>query len=1197
MSEDKDKLSKSSGQPHPKEKGDRFENHIANLLSFLGYTLEREQLIDGNRVDLVARKLDDIDDSPFLVECKDHKEDISKEKIHLFKIWLDGDEAKGMHARGMFVARGFTYPARTAASKLNINTFTPDQLLEKRFQFKKYMADLVLQYSSDPVAKHYINQHVALEDRSGDEKTDLLPYAQQWSRGVVGKKLWLLLGDYGTGKSVFFNKLAAELAEKALSDPEAPKPLAIDLKKFPNATSLENLIQEALREERGWFGPPKLFLYLLEKGEIVLLLDAFDEMGAATIGRSVDSQFKALALASKTGQGRVLITSRTHFFKDTKQIESDYFRTGDDLSLLGKEARSYEAALDQLCYFSSDDVDRYLSTRINDKEQLKKAEEFIEKTSDLTELTRRPVLLEMIFKNLPDLMKENPERVTATMLYEKFTNQWLGQQTGVTNAKQRIALLEELAEKLWKDAKHQIHYRELLALVERKAGDLFPDELDPIKVDLEMRYAAFLTRDSHGNYRFSHRSFLEYFMARHLVRRWQHPKKSFRSVLSTASLSPELIQFFGDYLDTQIPWPDFLTEIKAILSETYQEKISENALRLALYLSRVDHIGPDETYRATNTPTERMQAFWPDRARLHGARLNDMDLSGAYLVNGHFSGANLMNTNLHGADLSGADFADTQLDFSNLNNSTAHKTNFRRASLIRASLCHGKFNNALFQKANLYYANGSSGCFESADFSHATLDSANLIKTDLKSACFNHAICTAVRFAWADLSDSQWNESQVKRCLTPHSINCPDALIESNQNGTLILQQGHSVTDLTGGVLRFNDQIYCTFGSDNRICFWDLTSGLLSRTLDVGRTHTLQCGDISPDGKYAVLGFDDGTAHIISIVDGALIHILKGHDDSVNSAAFSSDGNRVVTASYDSTARIFSAENGALIHMLKGHDGWVRSAAFSSDGNRVVTASSDSTARIFSAENGALIHMLKGHDHLVNSAAFSSDGNRVVTASYDSTARIFSAENGALIHMLKGHDDSVNSAAFSSDGNRVVTASDDRTARIFSAENGALIHMFKGHDHWVRSAVFSKDGKQILTASRDNTARLWDSEEGTEINCFKGHRAPITDARFITLDNRQLIQTASEDRTFIWWDIESGKMLKIVILAAGGGHLAIDNLTNERKVTWSGNGLNLCAFKNPNDTRMPPALWRAEDLEPERFVEIIQQQEHFLSLW
>jgi WD40 repeat protein len=75
--------------------------------------------------------------------------------------------------------------------------------------------------------------------------------------------------------------------------------------------------------------------------------------------------------------------------------------------------------------------------------------------------------------------------------------------------------------------------------------------------------------------------------------------------------------------------------------------------------------------------------------------------------------------------------------------------------------------------------------------------------------------------------------------------------------------------------------------------------------------------------------------------------MLSGHEEFVNSAAFSPDGTRIVTASVDKTARIWDGSIGQEIAVLRGHKSLVLSAVFSPDGRRIVTGSKDNTARIW----------------------------------------------------------------------------------------------------------------------------------------------------------------------------------------------------------------------------------------------------------
>ena len=85
---------------------------------------------------------------------------------------------------------------------------------------------------------------------------------------------------------------------------------------------------------------------------------------------------------------------------------------------------------------------------------------------------------------------------------------------------------------------------------------------------------------------------------------------------------------------------------------------------------------------------------------------------------------------------------------------------------------------------------------------------------------------------------------------------------------------------------------------------------------------------------------------------GRKLRTFSGHNDWVNSAAYSPDGKQIVTASADQTARIWDAATGQEIRTLTGHTAPVYSVAYSPDGTQIVTASADQTARIWDAATG-----------------------------------------------------------------------------------------------------------------------------------------------------------------------------------------------------------------------------------------------------
>ena len=65
---------------------------------------------------------------------------------------------------------------------------------------------------------------------------------------------------------------------------------------------------------------------------------------------------------------------------------------------------------------------------------------------------------------------------------------------------------------------------------------------------------------------------------------------------------------------------------------------------------------------------------------------------------------------------------------------------------------------------------------------------------------------------------------------------------------------------------------------------------------------------------------------------------LEGHDDKVNSVAFSPDGTKLASGSRDKTIRLWSVNTQALIGKpLKGHLDSITSVAFSHDGAFIVS--------------------------------------------------------------------------------------------------------------------------------------------------------------------------------------------------------------------------------------------------------------------
>ncbi|RYP54983.1 hypothetical protein DL768_000299 [Monosporascus sp. mg162] len=271
----------------------------------------------------------------------------------------------------------------------------------------------------------------------------------------------------------------------------------------------------------------------------------------------------------------------------------------------------------------------------------------------------------------------------------------------------------------------------------------------------------------------------------------------------------------------------------------------------------------------------------------------------------------------------------------------------------------------------------------------------------------------------------------------------------------------------------------------------------------------------SHDSKLVASASNDKTVRIWSADTGELQQTFEGHNDMVNSVAFSYDSKLVTSASNDRTVRIWSADTGELQQTFEGHNGWVNSVAFSHDSNLVASASNDETVRMWSADTGELQQTLEDHNDWVRSVAFSNDSKLVASASNDNTVRIWSADTGELQQTLEGHNDWVNSVAFSHDSKLVASASVDKTVRIWSPDTGELQQTLEGHNDLVKSVGFSHDSKLVASASYDETVRIWSADTGELQQTLEGHNDWVNSVAFS--HDSKLVASASYDKTVRIW--------------------------------------------------------------------------------
>jgi uncharacterized protein YjbI with pentapeptide repeats len=192
-----------------------------------------------------------------------------------------------------------------------------------------------------------------------------------------------------------------------------------------------------------------------------------------------------------------------------------------------------------------------------------------------------------------------------------------------------------------------------------------------------------LNRDAEGNYKFAHRSIMEYFIAKKIV----DGDKACFELEATDQVEHFLKEMVENNIDTIILKDKMVEFIRNNMRVTYkQEKIFDG-----LYLAKVNRDGYNfENYNFTN------------------ANFTNASLAGA-----SFSGCNLRGTNFTGANLRGANFAGANLESTIFNESNLENANLSDATIIKTSM-----KNTNLTSANMMYVNSMRESIDQMD--HAT---------------------------------------------------------------------------------------------------------------------------------------------------------------------------------------------------------------------------------------------------------------------------------------------------------------------------------------------------------------------------------------------------------------------------------------------------------------------------------------------
>lgn len=1092
-----------------RDRGTRFEDEVATLFRMQGAEVTTNRLEVDMEIDVWATHRAGTSTVNDIVECKDIGA-AGPDVVRILAGKVDQirrADHRGFY-RGIVVSRGgYTKTAPTTAEQEGITLCTLDDLTRELVDLEPEQRAIRDLWSGSGTEALYIEPDVVMHGRAqAGEVVEAAPLRNELYRWLAddATPVFALLGDFGTGKTTFCSSLAAEMAAAAADDPLARVPVLVDLRQTRTThATLDGLLRAHL-DRRQIGAAPAALRQRSRAGHLLLIFDGFDEMlGYAEPGQFGQNLRQILGAAE--GGAKVLLTCRTNFFRDRPE-ELDLIgqapaavRDPETTALWTLVSDQPGVEIGYLAPFTADRREQYVRRAAGDG-----ADELLEamrRTHDLMDLGRVPYLLSLIVRAAPELVGLEGQRITLARLYQVFAEHWF------VRGKEQLRLLgphpaevvEELARRLWESPDRGMHYdaiAELAASLTREQPTYGPLERD--QIDYEIRSALFLTRDAGGYFRFAHRSFHEYFLARRVRARLLAGDTA---CLNLRPLTKEVVEFLCGMGGSAT----VVDRCADVLQEPPRRRVTENALIVAHRASR------DHGHRADLRG-----------AQLAGTDLGGLDLERADLRDADMSHANLRWATMEEADLSGANLTGAQISFALLG----------RARLVGTSLRSAAADHVLGPHANL----------GDADVTGADLSFSRLMSADLRGVIglgaadlYGASIACSSPGGTPDGTGRYDDPATAGSFAVPAIRSAIQSIAFHPQRSTVLaaatsravqiidVGAGEVAAELSHGawvrtVAWSPDGTRLASGDQaGMVCIWDPSRGAeMSRVKAHGQG--VRSVAWSPDGTRLATVGDDGTLRIADASSGT--EIARGRcDHTLFDAAWSPDGRRLATGGRDGTVRLWDPVTAVEIGRFEAQH-IVLAVTWSPDGTRLASAGDDGTVRTWNAGTWAQAARFDGHRDWVWSVVWSGDSTRLASGGVDGTVRIWDAATGAETAAAAGHDAGVRSVAWSDDGTSLASGGEDCTVRCWNPESGDETARFEGLGVGVRSIAWSPDGVRFASGDDGGTVQIWNALLGSETNRLSGHRGWVHAVAWSPDGSR--LASAGDDGTVRTWDTATG---------------------------------------------------------------------------
>lgn len=573
--------------------GKRLEKEVERIHQLLGGNCKRRVLIKTYEIDVLTQFNKGPLSFAVIVECKEYSHDrrVSDSEMQVFVAKLLAARECGRAEKGVFVTTSdFTKNARATAGQHSIQCLTLNELKNQLVDFSAYSHAVKKDFSNSDLAKWYVPQTGSdVEDydlintrrprfglhRPLDSYVDFI-FSKEKEKRIA------LLGNFGTGKSSFCVMYRNLLIDRYIRDQSSRIPILIDLREFRSGIDIHQVITNVLQRLPGVNIDLGLCLELQRMGRFFFILDGLDEMATRVDRTVVTENLREIDRLNTEGDNLYMVTCRTHFFQE--RIAEEFLR---DYRVI------------YLTEWGPTELRQYLKNRFPDhwRSHARK----IASTSGLEELSKTPLLLEMISRSIMTAKDEDFSNLNIAKLYDSYTSHWIAQQSkrrgAIMSITQRRMFAEKLAALLYLENRTDLHFSELYQVARKFSGYVDATNLDYF--DTDVRTCTFITRDSKGNYLFRHRSFMEYFCAFVICR---EINSELPETFSSKMMTREIMLFL---LGMEISERGF-SNLQKWSKDFGNDVLSQNSTRLLLAKSKTLQDSVAQFYNISPTETANL---------------------------------------------------------------------------------------------------------------------------------------------------------------------------------------------------------------------------------------------------------------------------------------------------------------------------------------------------------------------------------------------------------------------------------------------------------------------------------------------------------------------------------------------------------------------------------------------------------------